>query len=216
MEPSLVMHQRREPQKGNMTGNMKGTQREPSFLAADHPSDPGAQKGNMKGANGSLDAEPRPTHPTREPRKKKNMKAAQPEPTFLAPSFFAAAHPTRCRGAVASSEVIVRMTFLNDVLFAPTRPPGVLRAGRELATTIQQESGIVPDRTHRTEPTAYGHHRVNEAEFFRVQSSRAISATSSVALTDVQHIMFIPKDGFLAITPSFTATIRFLILDLWQ
>ncbi|CAE7530525.1 unnamed protein product [Symbiodinium microadriaticum] len=85
-----------EPKKGaQKEGNMKGTQREPSFLAADHPSDPGAQKGNMKGANGSLDAEPRPTHPTREPRKKKNMKAAQPEPTFLAPSFFAAAHPTR-------------------------------------------------------------------------------------------------------------------------
>ncbi|OLP97725.1 Copia protein [Symbiodinium microadriaticum] len=29
--------------------NMKGDQREPSFLAAAHPSDPGAQKGNMKG-----------------------------------------------------------------------------------------------------------------------------------------------------------------------
>ncbi|OLP85262.1 hypothetical protein AK812_SmicGene33775 [Symbiodinium microadriaticum] len=31
-------------------GNMKGAQREPSFLAAAHPSDPAPQKGNMKGA----------------------------------------------------------------------------------------------------------------------------------------------------------------------
>ena len=48
---------------GAQKGNMKGAQRKPSFLAADHPSDSGAQKGNMKGVQ-------------REP------------------SFFAAAHPS--------------------------------------------------------------------------------------------------------------------------
>ncbi|OLQ01748.1 hypothetical protein AK812_SmicGene15432 [Symbiodinium microadriaticum] len=53
-------------------GNMKGAQREPSFLAAAHPSDSGAQKGNMKGA-----------------QKERNMKGAQREPSFLA-----AAHPS--------------------------------------------------------------------------------------------------------------------------
>ena len=47
------------PKQGNM-------QREPSFLGAAHPSDPGAQKGNMKGAQ-----QPRP-HPTQDPERRKH------------------------------------------------------------------------------------------------------------------------------------------------
>ena len=50
----------------------KEIQREPSFLAADHPSDPGSQKGNMKGDPISL---PRPTHPIQDPERKKHTRS---------------------------------------------------------------------------------------------------------------------------------------------
>ena len=57
-------------------GNMKGGQREPRFLAAAHPSDPGAQKGNMKGGQcepSSLAA----AHPSDPAAQKGSMKGAQ-------------------------------------------------------------------------------------------------------------------------------------------
>ena len=60
-------------------GSMKGAQRKPSFLAAAHPSDPGAQKGNLKGAQWepSFSAAAHPSDPATQ---KGSMKGAQQDP----------------------------------------------------------------------------------------------------------------------------------------
>ena len=48
-EPSFLAAAHPSDPGAQKEEKMKGAQREPGFLAAAHPSDPGAQKGNMKG-----------------------------------------------------------------------------------------------------------------------------------------------------------------------